>query len=143
MNYATMNHARKYPELQIPTDPIAAGQPKRILVVEDNKDTALALMTLLAMKGYEVHSAYDGNTAVAEAASFDPDIVFLDIDLPDISGHEVARRIRAKKGGEDIRLIALTAWQNDDIRRRSAEVGCSHHLVKPVRLADLMYVIRD
>ncbi len=113
----------------------------RILVVEDNKDTAMVLMTLLAMKGYMVHNAYDGLKAVEVAATFHPDVVFLDIGLPGINGLEVARRIRASSGGKDVRMIALTAWGDDEQRRRSAEAGCEHHLVKPVLLRDLMMVL--
>ena len=75
------------------------------------------------------------------AEAFHPDVVVLDIGLPDISGHEVARRLRAGKGGEHIRLIALTALEDEDVRRRSTEVGCEHHLVKPVRLQALMHVL--
>jgi len=113
----------------------------RVLVVEDNTDTAMALMTLLVMKGYMVHNAYNGLSALEVAASFAPDVVILDIGLPDINGHEVARRIRATRGGRRMRMIALTASGEDAHRQLSAEVGCECHLVKPVRLMDLMYVL--
>ena len=113
----------------------------RILVVEDNRDTAMSLMILLAMKGYMVHTAYDGLKAVELAASFEPDVVFLDIGLPGINGHEVARRIRASTGGKDVRMIALTAWGDEEHRRLSAEVGCEQHLVKPVQLSELLHVL--
>ncbi len=91
-----MKHAYQHPIkiAQHPPDPFSL----RILVVEDNRDTAMTLMTLLAMKGYMVHNAYNGLKAIEVAASFDPDVVLLDIGLPDITGHEVARRIRASKG---------------------------------------------
>lgn len=118
-------------------------QALRILVVEDNRDAAMTLKTLLVMKGYVVHNAYDGLKAVEAVASFKPDVVILDIGLPDISGHEVARRIRASKGGKDVRMIALTAWGDVEQRQRSAAVGCEHHLVKPVRLTDLMRVLEQ
>lgn len=127
--------------------PLTMSEPEndpsctRILVVEDNKDTAMSLMTLLAMKGYMVHTAYDGLMAVEVAGSFDPDVVLLDIGLPGISGHEVARRIRANSGGKNVRMIALTAWGDEENRRLSKEVGCEHHLVKPVLLRDLMRVL--
>lgn len=113
----------------------------RILVVEDNRDTAMSLMTLLALKGYIVHTANDGLKAVEVAASFEPDVVLLDIGLPGINGHEVARRIRASRGGKKVRMIALTAWGDEQNRHRSAEVGCEHHLVKPVLLTDLMEIL--
>lgn len=113
----------------------------RVLVVEDNTDTAMALMTLLVMKGYMVHNAYTGLSAVEVAAAFEPDVVLLDIGLPDINGHEVARRIRASKGDRDVRMIALTAWGDEENRQRSAAVGCEQHLVKPVSMQDLMQVL--
>jgi len=113
----------------------------RVLVVEDNPDTAMSLMTLLVMRGYMVHNAYNGLSAVQVAGSFHPDVVILDIGLPDITGHEVARRIRASSGGKYVRMIALTAWGDDEQRKRSAAVGCECHLVKPVRLTDLMNVL--
>ena len=136
-----MKHAYQPPMRMAhhPTDPASL----RILVVEDNRDTAMTLMTLLALKGYMVHTASDGLKAVELAASFEPDVVFLDIGLPGINGHEVARRIRASSGGKEVRMIALTAWGDEETRRRSAEVGCEHHLVKPVRLAELMRVLEQ
>ena len=121
------------------TDP----ESVRILVVEDNRDTAMSLMILLAMKGYTVHTANDGLKAVEVAAAFEPDVVLLDIGLPGINGHEVARRIRASSGGKDVRMIALTAWGDEEHRKRSVEVGCEHHLLKPVRLTELMQVLQD
>ena len=136
-----MKHAYQPPMrmAQHHTDPFSL----RILVVEDNRDTAMALMTLLAMKGYVVHNAYNGLKAVEVAASFDPDVVLLDIGLPDINGHEVARRIRARRGGREVRMIAISAWSDDETRKRSAEVGCEYHLVKPVRLSDLMHALAN
>lgn len=134
-----MNHAMQSP-IKMPR-PENVPRSIRVLVVEDNPDTAMALMTLLVMKGYMVHNAYNGLSAVLVAGTFHPDVVILDIGLPDISGHEVARRIRANKGGNDVRMIALTAWGDDENRKRSAAVGCEHHLVKPVRWMDLMHVL--
>ncbi len=136
-----MNQALR-PALSTPphlTDP----ESVRILVVEDNRDTAMSLMILLAMKGYTVHTANDGLKAVEVAATFEPDVVFLDIGLPGIDGHEVARRIRATSAGKDVRMIALTAWGDEEHRKRSAEVGCEQHLVKPVQLTELMHVLEQ
>lgn len=134
-----MNHAMQIP-MKTP-QPESDPRSLRILVVEDNKDIAMSLMTLLVMKGYMVHNAYNGLSAVQLASSFHPDVVFLDIGLPDISGHEVARRIRASSGGKNVRMIALTAWDDDQTRQRSAAVGCEYHLVKPVHLTDLMHIL--
>lgn len=123
------------------SDPQNDPASTRILVVDDDKDIAMSLMTLLAMKGYMVHSAHEGLKAVEVAGSFLPDVVFLDIGLPDIDGHEVARRIRAGSDGKHVRIIALSGYGDDVNRRLSAEVGCEHHLVKPVLLRDLIKVL--
>ncbi len=140
-NAVTMNHSMRIPDPQLLKYELDGDESMRILVVEDNKDTAMSLMTLLVMKGFMVHNAYDGLSAITVAESFHPDVVFLDIGLPGINGHEVARRIRASAGGKDVRMIAITAWGDDEHRQRSADVGCECHLVKPVRMNDIMKVL--
>jgi PAS domain S-box-containing protein len=109
----------------------------RLLVVDDNRDAADSLALLLEAAGHPVRVAYDGRTALAVAEAFRPDVALLDIGLPDLSGHEVARRLRAAAWGRHMRLIALTGWGQDDDRRRSAEAGFDHHLTKPVDPASL------
>jgi CheY-like chemotaxis protein len=75
--------------------------------------------------------AHDGAQAVEEAAAFKPDVVFLDIGMPTIDGHETARRIREQPWGKAMVLVALTGWGQTEDRRRSKEAGFDHHLVKP------------
>ena len=108
-----------------------------ILVVDDDRDAAAALATLLELDGHETHVAHDGAGAVKEAAALHPDLVLLDIGLTDISGYEVARTIRAEPWGKSMRLVALTGWGHAADRARSAEAGFDRHLVKPVALEDL------
>ena len=81
--------------------------------------------------GHETRLAHDGLQAVEEAKTFQPDVVFLDIGMPEIDGHETARRIREQPWGKNMVLVALTGWGQDEDRRRSKEAGFNHHLVKP------------
>lgn len=104
----------------------------RILVVDDNQDSADSIAILLRSMGNEVYTAYDGLQAVSLAAEFQPDIVLLDIGLPTLNGYEAARQIRQQPGGQDRMLIALTGWGQDEDHRRSKEAGFDHHLTKPV-----------
>ena len=104
---------------------------RRILVVDDNTDAAESLAALLAINGHETRMAHDGLRAVEEAKTFKPDVVFLDIGMPELDGHETARRIRQEPWGKDMVLVALTGWGQTEDRRRSQEAGFNHHLVKP------------
>jgi len=109
----------------------------RILVVDDNKDSADSLGHLLEIMGNDIRTAYDGLEAVEVAATFLPELILLDIGLPKLNGYEVARRVRQQPWGRDMILVALTGWGQDDDRRRSQEAGFNFHIVKPVELAAL------
>lgn len=104
----------------------------RVLVVEDNADGLQSLVELLGIAGHEVRGAPDGRTAIALAADFSPQLVLLDIGLPDMSGYEVAAALRALAATRLCRLVALTGWGTADDRRKTAEAGFDEHLVKPV-----------
>lgn len=110
---------------------------RRILVVDDNRDSADSLSLLLQHLGHEVATAYDGLEAVSVAEEFCPDVVLLDIGLPRLDGYGVARRIRAEPWGKDMLLIASTGWGQDSDRARTKAAGFDHHLVKPVDLDTL------
>jgi CheY-like chemotaxis protein len=110
---------------------------RRILVVDDNRDSADSLCKLLRLGGHEAVAAYDGLEAVESAASFQPDIVLLDIGLPKLNGFEAARRIRQARPNACPVLVALTGWGQDSDRRASREAGFDAHLVKPVDDATL------
>jgi CheY-like chemotaxis protein len=105
---------------------------RRILVVDDNPDSADSLAELLQLIGHETRTAYDGLEAVAAAASFRPAVVLLDIGLPKLDGHEAARKIREQPWSEGMVLVALTGWGHEDDRQKSREAGFDAHLVKPV-----------
>jgi signal transduction histidine kinase len=115
----------------------AALSGSRILVVDDNKDSADSLGMLLRLKGNEIRTAHDGLEAIQIAEMFHPELVLLDIGLPEMNGYDVARRIRQQPWGRDMMLVALTGWGQDEDRRRSQEAGFNFHVVKPVELAVL------
>jgi PAS domain S-box-containing protein len=114
----------------------------RILVVDDNRDSADTLGMLLRLKGNEIRIAYDGIEAVEAAQTFRPELVLLDIGLPKLNGYEVAQRIRQQPWGRDMTLIALTGWGQEEDRRRSQEAGFNFHVVKPVEL-DALELLLD
>jgi len=104
---------------------------RRILLVDDNADAAESLGVLLSMGGHETRLAHGGEAALAAAADFRPDVVFLDIGMPTLDGHETARRMRAQPWGQSLVIVALTGWGQAEDRRRSREAGFDLHLVKP------------
>jgi signal transduction histidine kinase/ActR/RegA family two-component response regulator len=118
-------------------EPPAVPAHRRILVADDNADSAESLALLLTMRGSEVRTAHDGWEAVETAAAFGPDIVLLDIGMPRLNGYEAARKIRQQARGKRVVLIALTGWGQDEDRRRSTDAGFDFHLVKPVDFAAL------
>lgn len=104
----------------------------RILVVDDNADSALSLTLMLKMMGHDTQMVHDGLSAIHAAESYRPDVILLDIGLPELSGYEVCRRIREQPWGKRMVIIAQTGWGQDEDRRKSKEMGFSFHLVKPI-----------
>jgi signal transduction histidine kinase/DNA-binding response OmpR family regulator len=120
----------------------AAKGVRRILVVDDNADAAVALAELLAELGHEVRVAHDGLEALALARAFRPDVCLLDIGLPVMDGYELAQRLRSQAElPEGVRMVAITGYGRDADRRRSKEAGFDAHLVKPVAFNALTCVI--
>ncbi|MGH9591617.1 MAG: response regulator [Bryobacteraceae bacterium] len=105
---------------------------RRILIVDDNEDAAQTLGMLLELSGHEVHLAHDGEQAVIRACELRPDIALVDIGLPKLDGYGVARAVREQPWGEDVVLVALTGWAQDEDKRRAVEAGFNFHLAKPV-----------
>lgn len=126
-----------------PVSAMARAPAVRVLVVDDNRDSALSLAMLLDLAGHQTRQAFDGLEAVAAAAEFSPDLVLLDIGLPKLNGYEAARRIRQTAAGKRLTLVAVTGWGQDDDRRRSQDAGFDTHMVKPVDHATLMRLIAD
>jgi CheY-like chemotaxis protein len=110
---------------------------KRILVVDDNVDAATTLGELLSALGHEVVVRFDGKSALAEAASFAPEVLVLDIGLPDFDGYELARRLRAEPATAQARYLALTGYGQAHDRTLARAAGFDHHFVKPVDIIAL------
>jgi len=117
------------------------GKPRRILVVDDNEDTAASLAMLLRADGHTVEIAHDGQGAVEAAATFRPNTVLLDIGLPGMSGIEACRAIRSQAGGDTLQIAALTGWGQEEDQRRSRAAGFDAHLVKPVERSALLALL--
>ena len=125
--------------------PSSDGAPmrttQRILCVDDNKDSADSLGMMLRFLGADVETAYDGASALLAITKRRPSIILMDLGMPGMDGCEVARRIRQDPELQNVRLIAMTGWGQDEDRRRSREAGFDHHLVKPVDLSALQALL--
>jgi PAS domain S-box-containing protein len=119
----------------------AAVKPRKILVVDDNHDSADSLGMLLEALGAEVQVAHGGVEALDAYQSFQPDVVLLDIGMPGMDGYEVARRIRASAGGGRILLVAVSGWGKEEDRRRARAAGFDHHLTKPADFGSLQALL--
>jgi CheY-like chemotaxis protein len=101
-------------------------------VADDNKDAADALAMLLELSGHDVKVVHDGNSALSVARTFRPDVALIDIGMPDLSGYEVAQRLRREPWGVSMYLVALTGWGRDDDRQQAKVAGFDKHITKPV-----------
>lgn len=110
---------------------------RRVLIVDDNEDSANSLAMVLKLGGHETASVYTAVDALRHATVFKPDVVLLDIGLPGMDGYEVAQKLRELPGLRDIRLVAVTGYGRSDDRRRAREAGFDDHLTKPVEFAVL------
>jgi CheY-like chemotaxis protein len=133
---------------QAPPPEPTASEPttstaRRILVVDDNRDSARSLAMLLKLTGHETHTAYDGLEAVEAAEKFHPDVILLDIGLPKLNGYQACRCIREQPWSNGMVLVALTGWGQEEDRQKSKEAGFNGHLVKPVDYAALMKLLAE
>jgi len=111
--------------------------PRRIVIADDNQDSAETFAMLLSFSGHEVRIAHDGTAALDAVREFRPDVAFLDIGMPGLTGYEVAQAVRAEPWGREIKLIALTGWGQPDDKLRSRSAGFDRHLVKPIDPAEV------
>jgi len=118
-----------------------APSARRILIVDDNRDSAESLAMLLDITGNQTYMAHDGLEALESINAHRPEVVLLDIGLPKLDGHEVCRHLRSQPWGKDIVVIALTGWGQEDDRRKSEEAGFNGHLVKPVDYDKLLELL--
>jgi PAS domain S-box-containing protein len=119
------------PPPPVPT-PGPAAMPRRILVVDDNRDAAESLMALLEIAGHDVRCAFDGEAAITLAEQSRPDVMILDLGMPRVNGYDVARRVRERPWGKHVYLVALSGWGQTDERLRTHEAGFDAHFVKPI-----------
>ena len=112
--------------------------PRRVLVVDDNADAANSLAMLLEIDGHQAQAVYTAQHALDRVQTLKPDVVLLDIGLPEMNGYEVARRIRSLKGLEQVRLVALTGYGQSEDKQRTRDAGFDDHLVKPVDFSSLL-----
>jgi DNA-binding response OmpR family regulator len=113
----------------------------RVLLVDDNVDSTEPLSMLLQAKGHDTRVANEGETAIRIAAEFLPNLVLLDLGLPQMDGYEVARRLREQPNGKTVILVALTGWTGRDVRAKAADAGFDYHLVKPVNWEELERIV--
>jgi PAS domain S-box-containing protein len=116
---------------------------RRVLVVDDNQDAAGAMAVLLSVDGHEIATAYDGASALASAESARPDVVLLDIGLPDITGYEVARRLRALEDGDRMTIVAISGWGQARDKQLAFDSGFDAHLTKPADPSQVRALLRD
>lgn len=126
-----------------PSRSSARPQTRNIFVVDDNKDAAESLATLLKLAGQDVRVFHDGGSALEAVLVQPPDIAFVDIGMPEIDGCELAKRMRRIPASARTFLVAVTGWGQEDDRRRTKEAGFDRHLVKPVDPAVLLQLVRD
>ena len=124
----------------------AATRPLRVLIVDDSQDATMTMKLLLEIRGHEAATAATGPLALKVFDEFQPQVVLLDIGLPEMDGYEVAKRLRAKESTDPVKIIATTGYGRDEDRVRATEAGCDFHLTKPVNfktLEDLLNTIRE
>jgi CheY-like chemotaxis protein len=114
-----------------------ASARRRVLIVDDNEDAAEMLAMVLDRLGHQTKTAFDGPSALALMKSWTPDVMFVDIGLPGMTGYEVAREVARGAEGADVRpkLVALTGYGQDTDKRKALEAGFDEHLVKPATIA--------
>ncbi len=123
--------------------PAETGPKRRILVVDDLRDSALSMATIFRLLGNEVCTAHDGVEAVEAAERFQPEVVLMDVGMPRLNGYEATRRIREQPWGQGMVIIALTGFGQAGDRGRSQDAGCNGHLVKPINLSDLEKLLAE
>jgi PAS domain S-box-containing protein len=115
----------------------------RVLIVDDNRDSADSLSVMLRMRGSEVRAAYGGAAALSVAESFRPDVVLLDLSMPRVNGYDTCRAIRRQQWAKEVVIVAVTGWGQLDDRRRALESGFDYHLVKPVDADSLTRIFAE
>ena len=129
------------PSESCPAIPELKVVPRRVLVVDDNADAANSLAMLLEIDGHEAQAVYTGQQALERLETLRPDVILLDIGLPEMNGYEVARRIRSVKGLERVQIVALTGYGQSEDKQRTRDAGFDDHLIKPVDFSSLQRLL--
>jgi PAS domain S-box-containing protein len=124
-----------------PVEEILTTAPWRILVADDNRDSANSMAMLLRIMGHQVDTANDGEEAVQQAEALRPEVILMDLGMPRLSGYDATQRIREQSWGRKMIIIALTGWGHDSDRVNSRDAGCDGHLVKPVNVRELQKIL--
>jgi CheY-like chemotaxis protein len=117
--------------------------PKKILVVDDNEASAKTTGWTMEMLGQEARVVFKGADAIPLALSFQPDIIILDISLPDINGFELCQKLRQEPSLKHTLFVAQTGWDQEEYRKRSTEAGFHYHLVKPVEMSTFQQLLHS
>src|SRR5262245_30041961 len=133
--------AETTPKASAHADHAHARGPRRVLLVDDDRDGARTLATLLELEGYAVHAVHGGQEALDAARETSPEVVLLDIGMPKLSGYEVARRMRSRYGDQCPVLIAVTGWKQASDRILASLAGFDHHVAKPYAPADILTLL--
>ena len=126
---------------RIPPSPEPEARGARVLIVDDSVDSSNTLATILTLVGHDAEAVHDGTAALASVRSRRPDVVLLDINLPGMSGYEVARHLRGREGLADALIVAISGYGEDEDRARSIEAGMDLHLVKPLDIDELVAML--
>lgn len=120
------------------------SQPRRrVLVVEDDLDSVHSMAQLIRMMGHEVEFAINGFAAIAVARAYRPDVIILDIGLPDFKGDQIARQLRYEPGLENVRMIAISGLPQENLEQRALQAGCAEFYRKPIDPAKLEQLLEQ
>ncbi len=122
---------------------LAATGGRRVLVVDDNQAAVKLLSMVIQSMGNEVQTAYNGQEAVEVAATFLPEVVLMDLGMPKMNGYDAAQHIRKQSWGQNMLLVALSGWGQEDDKRRTKEAGFDHHLTKPAEPAEIRRLLAE
>jgi CheY-like chemotaxis protein len=130
-----------YREAAAPARRRAATKSRRVLIIDDNRNWVDSLAAILLADGYEVDVAYGGREGVEAALRSPPDVVLLDIEMPEVSGYETARRLRSHLGKRCPQIVAISVWGQDSAKAAGRQAGFNYHLTKPVAFTELEKIL--
>jgi len=134
----------KAPAPQVAQQPAEAAQAgKRVLIVDDNLDACETLAMMLELLGQETRQAHEGTGALKAAQEYKPELIFMDIGLPGLTGHEIVERMRGELGMKDTYIVALSGYGTEEDRRKSLVAGFDNHFVKPLDPSSLPSVLAE